>query len=327
MRRCINAVLIQAASLLVTTVLCLPAASAQDFPSRPIRIVVAQAPGGINDILARIMAPAMARSLGQPVLVENRPGAGGLVGAEYVAKQMPADGYTLAFGNPSYATFQAFVKEMRFDVSRDLPPITILAEGVALLMAGNGVPFSGFSEMETYARSNPGRLNMGVPGVQSQPSLHTEAINQKRGVRISVIPYKGSGEINPALISNQIQLAWYSEGQAITDVAAHGLKVLAVTGERRIQAFPNVPTFVELGIPEVLGFWLSLHARGETPKPIVDKLYGAVAVALQQADVRELFQKNRLYAVGATPEASAKRLAEITRVYTELAKKAGIEPQ
>lgn len=303
-------------------------AIAQPYPAKPIRIVVPVSAGGPPDLAARLLAPRMSAVLAQPVLVENKPGVGGLIAFEYVAKQVPADGYTLALGVPALVTFPIFQKDIRFDPQKDLPPISLLAEGQIALVGPSSAPWNTFGEMIQFAKANPGRLNFGTPGLLSPPTLQMEAIKQRHGIDVIVVAYKG-GQVDtmPAIIANDIQLAVSGEALAASLLSDKKVKVLAVTGSRRSESLPGVPTFSELGHPEILGFWLTLNAPGQTPRVAIEKLYAAAATALNSSEVKEALRKVGLETVGSTPEVAVKRSGDAVRFYTEIARKVGLKPQ
>ena len=316
--------------LLCTSLTCLLAAlatslSAQEYPAAAIRIVIPTGPGTAPDLAARIMQPHLQKVLGQPIIIDNRTGASGMVAYEFVAKA-PADGNTLALGNPNLGLFHVFTKEMRIDPIRDLPPVTVLAEGTILLGTNTATPFGSYADMVAYARANPAKLNWSVPGLHSLPALFAESIKQKHGIDIVVVPFRGgSTEFRQAILINEIQLATFSEGQAKGDPSK--LRILATTGDKRLPDFPSTPTFTELGQPELVGFWLTLNAPRSAPKPVVDKLYAASLSALQQPDVKDLYLKQGLYIVGSTPEQSARKVVSLAAWASDVAKRSGLQPQ
>lgn len=311
------------AGILLTPGLC---ALAQDFPSKPIRMIANQPPGGLGDVLGRLLAPAMSKQLGQNVIVDSMSGAGGLIALEYIAKRALADGYSVVITS-QLVTFPVFVKDLRFDPLRDLVAVSSLVEGSSLLAAPAVAPFNDYAQFVEYAKANPGKLNFGSSGLQSQTTLSLEAIKQKHGIDIANVPYQGAGQYMPALISNTIQLAFYGEFRAVADVRDKKIKVLAVSGERRVTAFPNVPTFVELGLPGIQNYWYALMVAAATPRNALERLNAATLSALQSPEVKGFTAKSGLYLTGASPEASMQRIINEATLIAGIAKKAGIQPQ
>jgi tripartite-type tricarboxylate transporter receptor subunit TctC len=298
-------------------------AAAQEFPARPVLLVAPAAPGTPADIVARIMQPVIGQLLGQPVVVENRTGAGSLIGYEYVAKR-PPDGYTLASVSVvQLASFPPTVKELRFDPLKDLVPVIGLVEGRLFLCATTKVPWNGMKEMITYSKANPGRLNYG----SSAPNtvLLSEALYRELGVNAVHIPYPTGGGVIQGLVAGDIQLGFIGESAVIP--LKGRLQVLATTGEGRSPLFPDTPTFAELGIPNVPGLGYSLNAPAGTPKEIITKLHDAAARALDMPEVKARFAQHQLVIVKSTPEAAAKDLADQGALFSDVATKIGFKAQ
>ena len=301
-------------------------AVAQEYPSKPIRIIVPIAPGAVPDLVARIVAASMAKTLGQSVIAENRPGAGGLLAFEYVAKQAAPDGYTIGLANQPLATAHVFVKDLKCDPLKDLRPITKLMDGVLMIGTRADAPWKNFQEMIAYAKANPGKLNYGSAGVQTSGALYMEAVKQKNGVDIVNIPYQGgTAQTRPALLEGSIQFSIYTEGMAASD--GNRVRMLMTTGDRRVPNFPDVPTLKELGQAEIPNTWFALVAPAATPGPVIDKLHGAAKTALQSTDIVGWMDKNRLYPVGSTPDETHKSIAREMAIFSEIAQKAGVKPQ
>jgi len=296
-------------------------AVSQEYPNRPITLVAPAAPGTPADIVARIMQPTMAQILGQPVVVENKTGAGSLIGYEYVAKR-PADGYTLSSVSVvQLASFPPTVKELRFNPLKDLVPVIGIVEGRLFLCATTKVPWNGMKEMIEYAKGNPGKMNYG----SSAPNtvLLSEAIYRQLGIEAAHIPYSTGGGYIQGLVAGDIQLALIGESAVIP--LKGKLQVLATTGTRS-PVFPDTPTFAELGIANVPGLGYSLNVPAGTPKEIIAKLHAAAARALDMPEVRERFSRYQLVIVKSTPEAAAKDLAEQGALFAEIARKIGFQP-
>jgi tripartite-type tricarboxylate transporter receptor subunit TctC len=309
------------AALLATT-----GAVAQEFPSKPLRIVVPYVPGGVTDILGRTVASGLTKVLGQSAVVENRPGAGGAIGTEQVVRS-PADGYTLVITSPGIPTYQIFNK-MTWDPVKDLNHISILVDGQLVMWTHVSSPYNGFNEMIAYARANPGKLNFGTPGLQSNVTMFIEGMKQKFGADVVIAPFKGTAEIRTAMASQSIQVATNDIGTATAEAQAGRGKPLAVTGPRRIAAFPNLPTFGELGHNDfIFSFWLGIAAPAATPAPIVAKISNAVMATMQSPEARDIMAKSGLDIVATTPEAANKRIQAEAVYFTTVAQKAGIKPQ
>jgi tripartite-type tricarboxylate transporter receptor subunit TctC len=314
------------AALVVSALAFASVAQAQEFPNKPVRVVLPLAPGSIPDLVVRTMAPAISKTLGQPVIVENKTGASGLIAFEYVAKQMPADGYTLLVTNHSLATARAFVKTLSFDPVSDLPAISFLVSLPVVLGANPDRPWKTFNEMIAFAKANPGQLNFGTSGVYTTLTLFTHAINLAQGVNIVPVPYKGgSPQTMPAVMSNEIQMTLLTEQQVVTN--AGKIRAIAVTGNRRMASFPDVPTFAELKVPAVVGVDYVAHVAKGTPKAAIDKWYAALASALQAEDVKAVLAKNGFVIIGSNPADAEKRYLELERTFLNLAQKVGIQPE
>ena len=299
-------------------------AQAQDYPTKPIRVVIPNAAGTVADLMIRIMAPDMQQRLGQPIVVENKPGAGQVIGYEYVAKQVPPDGYTLVTVSvTSLVLLPLLTKDLRFDPSKDLPPIIGFMQGRLFLAVPSKTPFKTFAEVVAYAKANPGKLNFG----SNSPSTRvpTEMVLQQLGLDVVHVPYPSSASYNKAMITGEVQLGTLGPGDVAT--LGDGVRVLAITGEKRSPAYPDVPTFAELGFPQVLGAMFSLNGPAGLPPAVVNKVYEAAAYALRQPSVQEQFTKLYAEIEIEPPAVAAKRLASVEKTYVEAVKKIGLQPQ
>jgi tripartite-type tricarboxylate transporter receptor subunit TctC len=313
-----------ACASLLMSVLLTGAVAAQGYPSKPIRFIVPNTPGTVSDLAGRIVVPEMSKALGQPIVVENKAGAGQVIGLEYVAKQMPPDGYNIAVVSVStMAIMPMTVKELRFDPLRDLPPVIGLIEGRYLLGSSSTQPWKTFAEMIDHARANPGKLNYGSPSTGVR--LPTEAMLRALKLNVVHVPYNGGGPYLNALVAGEVQMGLVAESQA----AAFGerFRVLAVTGSQRLAALRDVPTFVELGLPQITGLSFSLNVAAGTPGAVINVLHAAAARALQQADVKAQFAKIQMEVTGHSPEAAARNLASEARMFADIARDLGLQPQ
>lgn len=299
----------------------------QDFPTKPVVIVDTFAAGGNTDFQARLMAPELGRILGQPVIVENRPGASGVVALEYVTTTQVADAHTLLISAPGLFILPLTVRNLRSDPLKDLTPISIVSESPLLLASSAAGPWNTFDEFVAYAKANPGKLNFGSSGF-GIGMLLVEAVKQKYGLDIVSIPYKGTAQINSGLLANEVQLVVTVEAAAPLFLERK-VKILAVTGDNRLQSLPDVPTFSQMGFPEMLsGTLLTLSTRSGAPAPSLRKLHAAIVSVMQQPAIRESLLKARMIPVASpSPEAASKRIRDEVGVLTRIIRTAGIQPQ
>lgn len=300
-------------------------AGAQEFPTKLIKLVVPNGPGVIGDTLARIMAPEMSKILGQSIVIENKPGADSIIGFEYVAKQVPADGYTLVLVTvPSLVTLPVTAKNLRFDPLKDLPPLIGLTEGRYVFGSAGRLPWKTFNELVANARANPGKLNYGSSNTNLQ--LSAELVIRDLGLNVVHIPYKaGATYVLAVSTGDEVQMGFLNEGAATA--LGDKFRVLAVTGDKRRPPFNDVPTFMELGLSNIPGVSFSLNVPSGIPKPAFEKLRAAASRALQDPDVKAKFSKLGLEATEQSPEAAARSLADAARLYVDIAKKVGLRPE
>jgi tripartite-type tricarboxylate transporter receptor subunit TctC len=311
-------------SLAVASLLLAAAAAAQEFPSKAIRMIVTNSPGTTPDTVARTVATEMSKFVGQPVVVENKPGANSTIGYEYVAKQAPADGHTIALvGVSELANLPWVVKNLRFDPLKDLPPFIGLAEGRLIFGTSASHSWKTFQELAAHAKANPGKLNFGAP--TSQVRFPMQVLLQDLGADVTYIAYSGGGPYILALATGEIHMGLIGEAAAIS--LGDKLRVLAVTGRQRSPSRPEVPTLAELGHPRIQGLAFSLNAAQGIPKAAQERLHAAAARALQQPDLRERFSKIGLEIQSERPEAAAKSLADGAKMSADVAKRLGIQPQ
>jgi len=299
---------------------------AQEFPSKPLRIVIHVSPGSGTDHITRAVGAAMGKSLGQPAIIENRPGAGGLIAYEYVARQAPADGHTLVTGGSSHAPTAIFVKDLRVDPKKELVPVSMFGEGVQVLAAAGSAPFTNFKELIAYARSNPGKVTFGSSGFASTATLNTFSLQQRYGLEVTDVPYGGNSPARLALMAGTIDLMWYTEGEFVVDAAEKRIRGILVSAAQRLATLPDVPSGAEVGHP-LVGFYYGLSVAAATPRPFIDKLAGAMAFALRQPEVIELGARYFIRLAYMDPDASKAKLAELAATYTDIAIKAGIKPR
>jgi len=267
------------------------AAHAQEWPTRPLRIVVMAAPGGLVDIVARTLSTHMSPTLGQPVVVENRPGGGGNIAADFVAKA-PADGYTLLSTGSNHAVNQSLLPNPGFDYNRDLAPVSMVAVGSQLIVATNSLPVSNIAELVALARQKPGTVAIGHAPIGTPGHVAAELLVSLGKADFTLVTYKGIGAILPDAISGQVQVTLGALPPILPLVKAGRLKALAVTGAKRDPVLPDVPTVAESGIPgfEVLT-WLCILTTGGTPRPVIDRLNAEIRRVMAMPEVRDAFLK------------------------------------
>jgi tripartite-type tricarboxylate transporter receptor subunit TctC len=297
-------------------------AAGQTWPTRPIRLVVGFAPGGNTDLIARVFAGGIAKSLGQPLVVENRPGAGGAIAREFVAKAAP-DGYTLISDATGLATSMVFFKNPPLDVQKAFAPLSLLTESMGTLVTNGDAPFSTFPEMVAWARKNPGRLNWAGVGLGTS-TLNFLAMKAQYGIDIVSVEYKSSSDTYRAILSGEAQLASQTVYRVAADVAAGKVKALAATMPQRHPLLPNVPTSKELGLTAYVS-WQGLWAPAGTPAPIVRAINAAVREAVRQKDVVDGLDKLEAVVIASSPEALAERISGGIRDWRELIAKAGLQ--
>jgi tripartite-type tricarboxylate transporter receptor subunit TctC len=303
--------------------LALPAA-AQDYPTKPVRLVVPFAPGGAPDIVARGIAQELGTRLGQPVVVENKLGAGGNIAYESVAKAAP-DGYTLIFATTGIATNMSLFKARRYDALKDFAPVTQVASGPHVLVANKSLAVRNVRELIAYAKANPKKLSYGSSGNGTILHLAGELFNHKAGVELQHIPYKGSSLAQTDLVGGSIQLMFSDVASALPYIKAGTLRPLAVTGKRRMPLLPDVPTIAESGVPNYdIEAWFGILAPAGTPQPVVDRLYREIRASLASPELQQRLDGLGQVVVGSSPgEFSEFLRAEVAKM-AEIVKASGI---
>jgi tripartite-type tricarboxylate transporter receptor subunit TctC len=293
-------------NLLLTSLVCAAAFAAtpatvraDTYPTKPIRIVVGYAAGGATDVIARIVGQKLAEELGQPVVVENRPGAGASIGSDFVAKSAP-DGYTLFMGTIANTINTTLYRRLPFDFERDFAPISLVATVPNVMVVNPSVPAKTVQEFIALAKAKPNEIYFASSGSGSSIHLSGELFNMVAGVKMVHVPYKGSAPAVIDLMGGQVQAMFDNLSSSLPHVKAGKLRALAVTSATRSPAAPDIPTMAEAGLPdcEVLS-WFALMAPAKTPQPIIDRLNAATVKLLGQDDV-----KQKLDAIGADPAPS-----------------------
>ena len=305
---------------------CAPA-TAQNYPTRPITIVSAQAPGGASDTIARMVGDRLQAALGQPIVIDSRPGASGNVGAAFVARSAP-DGYTLMIGTDAMMTSNVHLyKSMAFDPARDFAPITNAGANIIVLAAHTSVPANSVAELIAHARANPGKLQFGSSGVASPHHLAGELLKQKTGLEIIHVPYRGGALSANDLAGGHIAIAFLSYSAAASLVTAGKIKLLGVVEKTRYAAIPNVPTVAETVPGFEMSSWLGFFAPAGTPAPIVARLNEELVKILRVDAVKERLGTLGLAVIADKPEELAKTVRDGIALRGELVKAAKIDPQ
>jgi len=302
-------------------------ALAQKYPVRPIRLVVASSPGGASDILARLLAQKLGEELGQQVVVDNRGGASGVIGTDIVAKAAP-DGYTLLIIQPSLTINPSMIKKLPYDAVRDFAPVSCVADAVQVMTVNSGLAAGSVKDLIALAKSKPGQLTFGSPGIGTSPHMTAELFKQTAGVDMPQVVFKGSGPAFISLISGEISAAVSTALSAMPHVKSGRLRPLAVTASKRIPILPDVPTFVESGLPTfVVTQWFGILAPAGTPRPVVDSLYQALTRGAASPDFVERMSAQGVQVVNRRPEEFAKLIRTEIAQWAKVVKAAGITPQ
>ncbi len=309
---------------LVLTLLPMVAAaqSGEPYPNRPVKLLIPYAPGGATDIIARDISPKLQEALGQPFVVENRPGASGNIALEAAAKS-PPDGYTLQVGNVSTNAINesTFDNVLQIKPSRDLVGVSKLVEIPHVLVAATSFPPNSVAEMIEWAKRNPGKLNYASAGLGTYPQLDMLLLLKAAGIEATHIPYKGgAGQMLPALMSGEVQVSFINLASTIEQIRAGRLKALATTMPTRVPELPNVPTMAEQGFPGIgTNAWQGLFAPAATPKPILDKLHAAVVAVLSRPEMKELLaQQMMAVAVSKSPQEFTEQVRAETQAWSEV---------
>ncbi len=304
-----------------------PHVLAQNYPARAIKLVVPSSPGGGSDIVARILAHKLTEQLGQQVVVENRAGAGTIIGNDAVAKSAP-DGYTLLMGLSTLAINPSMYATVPYDALRDFAPISQAVSGPNVLIVHPSVPARTVMELIALAKAKPGSLTFGSAGMGTSPHLSAELFKTLAHVDMVHVPFKGSGLSIISQLAGEIAANYPSLPTAMPYIKAGRLRALGVTTAKRAQALPDVPSIAEAGVPGYEATqWFGLLAPAATPRPVVDRLYQEALRALRAADLKERMTAEGLEVVGSAPEEFAEYIKSETVKWAKVIKAAGIKPQ
>ena len=304
------------------------AAMAQAYPTKPIRIIVPFTAGSLPDLVPRLVGEKASPALGQPIVVENRVGAGGRIAADAVAKAAP-DGYTLLLGTATTHVVAPFiVKNMPYDSFRDFTPIINGVSPVTGFVTNASVPVSSVREFLDYAKKNPGKLAYGSNGIGSSHHLRGEFLKMVAGIDVIHVPYPGSNEVVTGVVNNTVQLTFSTPASVQQYIASGRVKLLALTMPRRVANYPNVPTLDEL-LPGFFSTidWFGFFGPAGLPAPIVARLHAEIGRALNHPDIRGKFEAQSVQIIGGTPEEFAAVMKSEFAIYAKVAKAAGIKPE
>jgi tripartite-type tricarboxylate transporter receptor subunit TctC len=290
------------AAIVLAAIAYAPAARAASYPDHPIKIVVPFAPGGGTDVIARTLADAMEKNLGQSVFIENKPGAGTIVGTEAVAASLP-DGYTLVMATFAHAVNPSLKKSLPYDTFKDFAPIALIATSFNIVVVNPKLPVKSIAELIAYAKANPGKLSYGSYGIGTSAHLAGELFKNLAQVDLVHVPYKGSAPAITDLLGGQIEVMFTTVASVAPYIQSGQLRALAVTSAQRSKAFPDLPTVAEAGVPGyVAESWYGLFGRAGTPSDIVDKLNKAAQQAIRSDAFVRLQQTEGLTLVATPPD-------------------------
>jgi tripartite-type tricarboxylate transporter receptor subunit TctC len=302
-------------------------AHAHSYPSRPVRLIVPFAAGGLNDVVARLIAPYLERSLGQPFIIDNRPAASGIVGTDATAKAAP-DGYTLLMVASSFTVVPATNPKLPYDPERDLAPISLVAKNSLLFLVNPKVQANSLAEFVAVAKANPGKLNYASPGAATQTHLVVELFSKKAGIKLQHIPYRGGAPAMTAMVAGDTQFTAISTLLSLPQIQAGALRPIASGSLARDPQLPDLPTVAEQGFP---GFeaiqWIGLLTTAGTPTEIIQRLNAEINRALRDPDLIAKFAQQGISPAGGTPAEFQHTIAADLKNWTETARAANIKAE
>src|SRR4051812_44066860 len=315
-------------ALALAAALLSSAAVAQSFPAKPIRVIIPFVPGGSSDIVGRAIGSKFQELLGQPAVVENKPGANGALAAEFVGKSDP-DGHTILVGSIGvFSINSALFKDLRYNPLRDFAPITLAVTTPNVLITKPALAANSIKDLVDYAKKNPGKLSYCSSGTGSSDHLTAELLNQIAGISAVHVPYKGGAACQTDIMGGQVDMSFQNLGAVTNYIRGNRMKALAVTAKARNPQLPNVPTTAEGGYPDlVVTSWQAVAAAAKTPREIVAKLNDAAVKALRAPEVRERMGQIGFDVVGSTPDEFGRFMKEELERWTEVVKRGGIKPE
>ena len=302
------------------------AIAADNFPDRPVRIVVPYPPGGFNDTLARVAGDRLTKIWNQPVLVENRPGGNTLIGNNVVAKS-PPDGYTILITPLPFAALPGlYGAKLPYDALKDFQPLILAGNTQNVLAVRNELPVNNVKELLDYAKKNPGKLNYGSTGSGSSNHLSMELLMRMTGTRMTHVPYKGSAPAVLAIIAGDIDVLFDNLPNLLQQVKAGKMKAIAVTGSDRASLLPSLPTVAEAGVPGYeVSVWFGMQLPAGTPKPLVERMNQDIARVIREPDVVKLFREQGVEVIASSPEVFGKLVQREVAKWTEVINGANIK--
>ena len=302
-------------------------ASAQTYPQRPVRMVVAVAAGGSTDIMARLVGAKLGERIGQQVVIDNRPGGSSIIGADIVAKAQP-DGHTLMMASGSFGTISSLFAKLPFDIAKDFAPVCLIATSPYVLVVQPTLPIKSVTDLIAYGKANPGKLNYAGSTPGSLQRLAGELLKRTAGFDMTYVPYKGTGQLMPDLLGGRLQVAFDNVLILTPYIRSNTLRGIGVTSAKRSVLFPELPTIAENGVP---GFhavgWFGVLSTGKTPQPVVDKLHTALVATMKEADMRERLIKQGAEPLGGSAEDLRQYLAGEIAKWGKVIRDAGIKAE
>lgn len=315
-------------AVLAACSLASPMAQAQgSFPSKPITMVIPFPPGGSTDPAGRLLAPRLAKELGQPVVIDNRAGVAGAIGSAAVARAAP-DGHTILFNTGVVAVHPATLKTPGYDVRKDLVPVSMVAAGPYVLVVNPQLPVRNVPELIAYSKANPGKMFYGTSGNGSSLHLLTELFNKSAGIAMTHVPYKGNGPVMTALIGGEIQIAFDTIPGSKALAADGRVRMIAITGEQRSKLLPNIPTVAESGVKDFEAqTWVGMFLPAGTPDDIIQRWNRAIVKVLTDDEVRDRYADIGFVVMSSTPAQLRQRLDSDLKRWADTARSAGIKPE
>jgi tripartite-type tricarboxylate transporter receptor subunit TctC len=311
--------------LALTVVLSIPAAFAQNYPTHPVKVVVPYAVGGSADVYGRFLAAKLSESMGQPFVIENRPGGGAVIGTDAVAKSAP-DGYTVLVMSNTHTVNETLIPKKPYELLRDLAPVTGINSQDLLLVGAPGLKANNLKELIALAKQQPGKLNYASSGPGTPYHMAGELFKHMAGVNIVHVPHKGSDQARTAVLGGQVDIMFDAISTIVGHVNAGKLKALGTSGKSRSGVTPNIPTVAEAGVPGYEAtIWLGLMAPAATPKPVLERLSGAVNKIINSPEVKEIWAKQGAVPLGMTPDEFGRFVREDVAKWSKLVKETGMK--
>ncbi len=301
-------------------------ASAEDkYPTRPIKLIVAYSPGGATDIVARLLAPPVEKRLGQPIVVDNKPGGGSNIGTAEAARAKP-DGYTLLLATIAQSINPAVYSKLEYDTLKDFTPVVLTMSSPSILVVNPNMPVNNLKELIAWAKANPGKLSMASSGAGGSPHMAAELLKLRTGIDYLHVPYKGAGPAMRDVVAGVVTAGFKTATAAIPQIKAGKVRAIAVAAPKRLPQLPDLPTMAEAGLPNFnVASWNGLLAPAGTPQPIIDQLNKAFNEALKEPEIVAQFAKRAAEPEGGSPADFKKFLVEEMAVWKEVAQKTGLK--